>query len=394
MKDRSHPKEQLMHRNTRVVHAGSLADRCHGALSNPIVPASTFRQENVDEDVPYEYSRTGNPTREALEQALAELEGGTQGFAFSSGVAAITAALTSVLKAGDHVVAPEQIYGGTYRLLTRYLNRFGITTTFVDMTDVRNTAAAITPATKVLYLETPSNPTLVITDVAAMTALARERGLVTIADNTFLTPLRLRPIELGVDIVVHSASKFLGGHSDLIAGAVVTRTEELGKAVYFVQFTAGGILSPENSWLLSRGIKTLSVRFQREEETASSLARWLVGQPWVEHVYYPGLPEHPGHSIMAAQASGFGAVLSFTTRTLAQAKQLMRRVKVWSVAVSLGGVESILTYPVRMSHASIPEPERRRLGITDTLIRLSPGLEEVEDLKEDLAQAVAGIPAA
>lgn len=377
-----------MKHNTLVVHAGLHKKRINGALSAPIVSASTFHQDDVDQDPSYEYSRTGNPTRAELEQAIAELEGGSNGYAFSSGVAAVTAALTSVLSAGDHIVATENIYGGTYRLLTRYLSRFGISTTFVDMTDIDKTAAAITSATKVLYIETPSNPTLMITDVASVSALARSRGLITMADNTFLTPLRLQPISLGVDIVIHSASKYLGGHSDLIAGAIVTRTQELGKAVGFVQFTTGGMLSPENSWLLMRGIKTLSVRFQREEENAAVIAEWLRRQSWVERVYYPGFTDHPGHDIMTKQSRGYGAVVSFATRTLVQAKQIMKNVKVWSVAVSLGGVESIMTYPVRMSHASIPKAERERLGITETLLRLSPGLEDAEDLIEDLDLAV------
>jgi cystathionine beta-lyase len=376
-----------MKRDTIIVHAGMHEKRPDGALSAPIVSSSTFHQDDVDHDPPYEYSRTGNPTRAELERTLAELEGGTNGFAFSSGVAAATAALTSVLSAGDHVVATENIYGGTYRLLTRYLNRFGITTTFVDMTDLEKAAAAITPATKVLFIETPSNPTLMITDIAAITSLAKSRRLITMADNTFLTPLRLQPISFGVDIVIHSASKYLGGHSDLIAGAVVTRTPDLGKSVGFVQFTTGGMLSPENSWLLMRGMKTLSVRFQREEENAAAIAKWLRRQSWVDKVYYPGFSDHPGHHIIAKQASGFGAVVSVGTRTEDQAKQIMKKVKVWSVAVSLGGVESIMTYPVRMSHASIPRAERERLGITETLLRLSPGLEDAEDLIADLEQA-------
>jgi cysteine-S-conjugate beta-lyase len=379
-----------MERDTRLIHAGSPGARSFGALSTPIYTASTFHQDDVDVDPPYEYSRSGNPTREAVEHAMAELEGGTNGYAFASGVAAVTAALTAVLKAGDHVIATEHIYGGTYRLLTRYLSAFGVSTTFVDPTDLASVRAAITPATRVLYLETPSNPTLVITDIAAMTALAKEQNLVTIADNTFLTPIRCQPITLGVDIVVHSASKYLGGHSDLIAGIVVTRTAELGKKVNFVQFTTGGILSPENSWLLARGIKTLGVRYAREEATAGHLAEWLSKQGWVHQVLYPGLPGHAGRDIIARQASGFGAVVSFTPASVALAKQIMKRVTIWSVAVSLGGVESIITYPVRMSHASVPVKERNRLGITDALLRLSPGLEDPKDLIADLEHAAAG----
>jgi cystathionine beta-lyase/cystathionine gamma-synthase len=372
---------------TRILHGAADRDPATGALSIPIYPASTYHQKNVDERQPFDYSRSGNPTRKALEDTLNVLEGGAGGFAFASGVAAITAALTSVLSAGDHLVVTKDLYGGSYRLLTKYLSRFGITFTFADTTSLAETEAAIKPETKALFLESPSNPLLKVIDFTAMVALAKKHGLVTILDNTFLSPLYFRPLELGVDLSVHSATKFLGGHSDLLAGAVIARTPELAREVYNVQNMTGNVLSPENSWLLLRGIKTLKARMQLQSESALQLARWLGGQSWVKKVYYPGLPEHPGHEIIKREASGFGAVVSFETDTVERTRTIMNHVHYWTVAVSLGGVESILSYPAKMSHASIPAAERESLGITDRLIRLSVGLEDIGDLQEDLSAA-------
>ena len=374
--------------DTKILHGAGDKDPFTGALSMPIYPASTYHQENVDEPKEFMYSRSGNPTRKALEETLAVLEGGVAGFAFSSGVAAILAAITAVTKAGDHIVATKDLYGGSYRMFASYLNRFGIDYTFVDTTDISATEKAIRPNTVLLFLESPSNPLLKIIDFEAMVALAAKYGLITIADNTFLSPYFFRPLEFGIDISVHSATKFLGGHSDLIAGAAIVRTQELGKKIYGVQLSAGSILSPENSWLLMRGIKTLRPRMVMQSESAMKIAEWLRKQPWVRKVYYPGLKDHPGNDVITRQAEGYGAVVSFEADTVERVYSIMKNVQYWTVAVSLGGVESIMSYPVKMSHASIPAAEREALGITSALIRLSVGLEDTDDLIEDISREI------
>lgn len=368
---------------TKILHNGNEIDPNTGALSIPIYQTSTYHQSDLEHPGKYDYSRSGNPTREALEKTLAALENGTYGYAFASGMAATSSAL-AILKQGDHIIATEDIYGGSYRILTRFFTKFGIETTFVDMTRLDNIRAAVRPSTKALFLETPSNPLLKVTDIVGAVNIAREHNLITMIDNTFMSPYFQRPLDLGVDIVIHSATKFLGGHSDVIGGAVITNSEKLAKEIYFVQNGFGAILGPQDCWLLLRGIKTLRARMELQQRSALEIAEWLRTQPWVTEVYYPGLSDHPGHQIMKEQASGFGAVLSFKTDTVERAHQIMKKVKLWSVAVSLGGVESILSYPVKMSHAAIPKAERERLGITDQLIRLSVGLEEAEDLMADL----------
>lgn len=370
---------------TLILHNGNEFDPATGALSIPVYQASTFRQADIDHPGPYDYSRSGNPTREAVEKTLAALENGSKAFAFASGMAAISSAL-SILQQGDHIIATEDIYGGSYRILTRFFTNFGITTTFVDMTEPENVIKAIRPNTKALFMETPSNPLLKITDIAKIVAIAKQYGCITMIDNTFMSPYFQRPLDLGVDLVLHSVTKFLGGHSDVIGGAVVVKSPELAARVGFVQNGFGAILGPQDCWLLHRGIKTLRARMELQQQSALRIAEWLKKQPWVTDVYYPGLPEHPGYEINRSQATGFGAVLSFKTDTTERALAVMKKVKLWSVAVSLGGVESILSYPVRMSHAAIPVKERERLGITSNLIRLSVGLEEPEDLIEDLKQ--------
>lgn len=374
-----------MRYGTRILHNGNEFDPYTGALSIPIYQASTFLQKDVDDPGQYEYSRSGNPTRAALEKTLAVLENGAYAYAFASGMAAIASAL-SILEQGDHVVATEDIYGGSYRILSKFFTKFGLQTTFVDMTRLENIEGAIRPNTKALFLETPSNPLLKITDIAGAVQIAKRRHLLTMIDNTFMSPYFQRPLDLGVDLVIHSATKFLGGHSDVIGGAVITNSKELAAKVYFVQNGFGAILGPQDSWLLLRGIKTLRARMELQQGSALQIAGWLKNQPWVREIYYPGLPDHPGYAINKSQASGFGAVLSFKTDTEERARRIMKGVKLWSVAVSLGGVESILSYPVKMSHAAIPIKERERLGITDNLIRLSVGLEEPEDLIDDLNQ--------
>ena len=381
-------KKRTMTYDTAILHKAADKDPFTGALSIPIYPASTYHQQNILARPDFEYSRAGNPTRKALEEVLAALEKAQYAYAFASGMAAISGAIMACVKSGDHIIAARDIYGGTHRFLTGFLNRFNVTCSFADTTDIKAVAKAVRPATKVLFLETPSNPLLKVTDVAACVALAKKHSLITMIDNTFLSPYFFKPLDLGVDISIHSATKFLGGHSDLIAGAVMCRSKALADTICSVQISCGSILSPENSWLLLRGIKTLSARMNVQQQSAQVIAEWLAQQPWVSDVFYPGLAGHPGHTIMKEQAEGFGAVLSFRTDTVKRAHKLMKHVKLLAVAVSLGGVESILSYPARMSHASIPRKEREALGITDTLLRFSVGLESPQDLIDDLGQAV------
>ena len=372
---------------TRLVHAGPDRDPHTGASSIPIYQVSTYHQADPEHLGRYDYARSDNPTREALEQAIAELEGGARGCAFASGMAAISSVLM-IFQAGDHLVVGEDIYGGTYRILTAVFKRWGLETTFVDSTDPAQIKAAITPNTKAVFVETPSNPTLKITDLEAVAALAREHGLLAITDNTFMSPLLQRPLELGFDIVVHSATKFIGGHSDLIAGLAVAKDAEVGRRIRHVQNAFGAVLGPQDAWLTLRGLKTLGVRMQQQQESAEKIARWLCGRPEVKKVYYPTLDGHPGRDIHLRQARGGGAVVSFELATKEQAVHLMKNVQLPLVAVSLGGVESILSYPATMSHAAMPAGERAARGITDGLVRLSVGLEAADDLIADIEQAL------
>jgi cystathionine beta-lyase len=372
---------------TRLIHNGKEIDKQTGALSVPIYQASTYHQEDIDKPQEYDYSRSGNPTRKAIEEAIALLEGGDRGFAFSSGMAA-TSSVLSIFSAGDHIIVCEDVYGGTYRISTTFFNRFNVEITFVDAGNLNLIKDKIKSNTKAIFLETPSNPLLKITDIKGAVRIAKDNGLLVIIDNTFMSPYLQRPIELGADIVIHSATKFIGGHSDVIAGLVVVKGEALGRKVYAVQNGFGAILGPQDSWLLLRGLKTLKVRMDYQQENADKLAQWLSRQPEVAEVFYPGLPGHPGRNIHFSQADGAGSVLSFKTRDTGTARAFMKKVRMAAVAVSLGGVETIVSYPVKMSHASIPKPERERLGITDDLIRVSVGLEEFEDLTEDFGGAL------
>lgn len=378
-----------MKRKTEILHSAASRDKSTGALSIPIYPASTYHQADIDTEPQWEYGRSANPTRSEAEKLLASLEGCKHGFAFSSGMAAIAAAITAVVKAGDHIVATQDIYGGSYRYLTKYISAFGVSHTFVDMTNPDNVLKAIQKNTRLILMETPSNPLLRVTDIRAVVAIAKQHGIVTALDNTFMTPYLQRVLDLGVDISIHSATKFLGGHSDLIAGAVMTADKRLANEVKFVQNACGSVLSPNDSWMLIRGIKTLSARMDVQCANAMKLAQWLITRDWVNEVYYPGLPTHPGHDNIKSQASGFGAVVSVKLDSVGRAIAIMKKVRLWSVAVSLGGVESILSYPRKMSHAAIPPEERYALGITDDIVRLSVGLEDVEDLIEDLSNAAA-----
>jgi len=374
---------------TKLLHFGGEIDRATGASSVPIYQASTFHHEDIYQPPLHDYSRSGNPTRQALEDYIALLEGGVRGFAYASGMAAISSSFM-LLSAGDHMIVTEDVYGGTYRLLTSILNRMGIESTFVDMTDLDQVKAALKPNTKAVYMETPSNPTLNITDIGAVTDWAKEHDLLTLLDNTFMTPYYQRPIEFGVDIVIHSATKFLGGHSDVLAGLAVARTEELAGRLKQLQNGLGTVLGVQDSWLLMRGMKTLGARMAHSEESAAKLAAWLQGRSDIEHVYYPGLLNHPGREIHEKQSSGYGAVISFDVGSGERAKQVLNQVKLPLVAVSLGAVESILSYPAMMSHAAMGEQVRHERGITDGLLRFSVGLEDVDDLIADLDQALAG----
>lgn len=372
---------------TRLLHVGVETDPHTGAVSVPIYQVSTFHQ-CIDKEQEYDYSRSGNPTRKALEAIIAELEGGVAGFAFASGIAAISTTIL-LFGLGDHILAPKDVYGGSYRLLSKLCGRWGIEHTFVDTTDLAAIEQAIKPNTKAILLESPSNPLLKISDLPKICAWAKERGIITIVDNTFMTPYLQRPLEFGADIVVHSATKFLAGHSDVVAGLVVTNNEKLAKEIYFLQNSLGAILGPQDCWLTMRGIKTLKVRMDHSQQAALHIATHLSTHPKVKAVYYPGLPSHPGHAILKEQAFGFGAVLSFEVESEQLARQIMNQVKLPVVAVSLGSVETILSYPVTMSHAAIEPHVRQELGISNSLLRLSVGLEDGDDLLADLYQAMA-----
>lgn len=374
---------------TKLIHFGAEIDEHTGASSVPIYQASTFHHHDIFNPPQYDYSRSGNPTRQALEDYIALLEGGSRGFAFASGMAAISTTFL-LLSAGEHVIVTEDVYGGTYRLLTSILDRLGIESTFVDMTDFEAVKAALKPNTKAVFMETPSNPTLKITNIAETTAWAKEHGLLTMLDNTFMTPYHQRPIEHGVDIVLHSATKFLGGHSDVLAGLAVTADEGLGKRLKQLQNGMGTVLSAQESWLLMRGMKTLKARMEYSERSARRLAEWLSEHKEVTAVYYPGLENHPGRTIHEKQSLGYGAVVSFDVGSGERAKSLLSKVQIPLVAVSLGAVESILSYPAMMSHAAMPKEVRHARGITDGLVRYSVGLEDIEDLLEDLDQALRG----
>ncbi|GMB07541.1 cystathionine gamma-lyase/homocysteine desulfhydrase [Thermolongibacillus altinsuensis] len=377
-----------MRRKTKLIHGGISGDPHTGAVSVPIYQVSTYKQEGVGKHKGYEYSRTGNPTRHALEELIKDVEEGYAGFAFSSGMAAITAVMM-LFNSGDHVILTDDVYGGTYRVMTKVLNRLGLEATFVDTSDIANIEANIRPNTKAIYIETPTNPLLKITDLEQAAKLAKERGLLLIVDNTFSTPYWQTPLALGANIVLHSATKYLGGHSDVVAGLVVVDSEQLANDLHFIQNSTGGILGPHDSWLLMRGIKTLGIRMEEHEANTRKIVEFLVQHPAVKKVYYPGLPSHPNHEIAKKQMRGFGGMVSFDVGSGEKAEQLLARVRYFTLAESLGAVESLISLPAKMTHASIPKERREELGITDGLVRISVGLEDVEDLLEDLAQALA-----
>ena len=374
---------------TRAVHAGWEPDGT-GAVNPPVYNSSTFKQDAVGRHRGYEYARSGNPTRAALEQAMADLEGGVRGLAFASGLAALSTILM-LFDAGDHLIIGDDVYGGTFRLQDKVFSRFGLSATYVDTAAPDNVAAAVTPATKALLLETPTNPLLKITDLRGAAALCAERGLLLVVDNTFMTPYWQRPLALGAHIVWHSATKYLGGHSDVVAGVAVTGRLDLAERLGFLQNAAGAVLGPNDSFLVLRGIRTLAVRMRAHEAGAQRIAAWLRGQPAVAQVHYPGLPDHPGHALQAAQAGGGGGgMLSFELQGgAAAADRLLARLRIFTLAESLGGVESLIEVPARMTHGSIPPATRAALGISDGLVRVSVGIEDPDDLIADLAHALA-----
>jgi len=376
--------------STDAIHVGQEPDPATGAIVVPIYQTSTFVQEELGRHKGYEYARTSNPTRAALERNLAALERSRFGFAFASGMAAINAVM-SLYKAGDHIVAGHNLYGGTFRLFERVLRDSGLSFTYANTCRLEEVENAFRPNTRMLYIETPTNPIMEITDVAAAARLAHEHKAILAVDNTFMSPYFQRPLELGADIVIHSTTKYLNGHSDGVGGAVILNDAELATRLKFIQNAAGAILGPFDSWLVLRGVKTLAVRMERHNSNGLAVAHHLETHPKVEKVYYPGLPSHPQHELAKKQMTGSGGMLAFETGSLENARTVLKSVRLCSLAESLGGVETLISHPATMTHAIVPPEERRRLGITDGLVRISVGIEDVEDIITDLDQALAKI---
>jgi cystathionine beta-lyase/cystathionine gamma-synthase len=372
---------------TQAVQIGLEWDTRTGAVTVPIYQTATFRHPGLGQSTGYDYSRSGNPTRQTLEDGIARLDGGARGFAYSSGMAAI-ANLLLLFKSGDHLVVTEDLYGGTCRLFDKVFNQYGLSFTYVDTSDTAAVRAAITPATKALFVETLTNPLLKFADLPALSELCREKNLLLIADNTFLTPYLQRPLDLGADITVYSATKYLSGHNDTVAGLAVVKDPQLAEQVYFHQNAVGAVLGPQDSWLVIRGMKTLGVRLDRHQENATRIARWLSVHPRVRKVFYPGLEDHPDHQLMQRDARGFGAMIAFEVDNHALVEQVLLKTQLISFAESLGGVESLITFPEVQTHADIPPELRARLGINNVLLRLSVGIEDADDLIEDLRHAL------
>ena len=373
--------------STRAVHAGQQEDPLAGAVMTPIYQTSTYVQEGLGRHKGYEYARTQNPTREALERNVASLEGGQYGFAFGSGLAA-TDTVLKLLSAGDHVVCGENVYGGTHRLMEQVYARLGLSFTFVDARDIRNIERAVTPATRMIYCETPTNPMMHITDLSAVGDLTQARGLLFAVDNTFATPFFQRPLSFGADIVIHSTTKYLNGHSDMVGGVVITSRDDLAERIGFLQNGAGAVPGPMDCWLALRGIKTLPLRMRRHDENGRRIAQWLSQHRAITKIYYPGLPSHPQHDLACRQMSGFGGMISIDLGDPEKARRMAERTKIFALAESLGGVESLIGHPASMTHASVPVAMRQAMGLTDSLIRLSCGIEDAEDLMADLEQAL------
>ncbi len=375
---------------TDAIHVGQEPDPATGAITVPIYQTSTFVQEELGKHKGYEYARTGNPTRSALERNLAALERGRFGFAFASGMAAINALMT-LLKAGDHVVAGHNLYGGSFRLFEKVLKDFGLSFSYADTTRLEQVKPALRPNTRTLFIETPTNPIMEITELRAAAALAHQHGILLAVDNTFMSPYFQRPLELGADIVIHSTTKYLNGHSDGVGGAIILNDPALAERLKFIQNAAGAILGPFDCWLVLRGVKTLAVRMLRHNENGLAVANYLQKHPKVKKVFYPGLPSHPQFELAKKQMTGFGGMLSFDTGSLEHARTVLKSVRLCGLAESLGGVETLVSHPATMTHASVPPDERKRLGITDGLIRISVGIEDVEDIIADLHQALEKI---
>jgi cystathionine beta-lyase/cystathionine gamma-synthase len=376
--------------STLCVHAGQLPDPSTGAIITPIYQTSTYVQDALGVHKGYEYARTQNPTRSALEANLAAIENGRAAFAFASGMAA-TGAVMTLLEAGDHVVATDNLYGGTYRLFERVLRKYTLDFTYVDTSNLGEIERAIRPSTKLLFLETPTNPVLRLTDLAAAAVIAHGHGIPVVVDNTFASPYVQRPIDFGADLVIHSTTKFLNGHSDSVGGVVIAVRDDHIEWLKFVQNAEGAIIGPMDAWLVLRGTKTLPIRMERHNANALILAEYLASHPKVATVHYPGLPSHPQHALAQQQMQGFGGVISFDMGSLERARVLLNGVRLMALAESLGGVETLISHPVTMTHASVPPETRQQLGITDGLVRLSVGIEDVEDLREDLAQALDAV---
>lgn len=377
-----------MKRDTLLAQAGSRWDATTGAVTVPIYQTATFRHPALGQTTGYDYSRSGNPTRGALEETLASLDGGCRGLAFASGLAAVDCVLR-LFRPGDRLLVTEDLYGGTFRLLEKVYAPLGVSATYVDTSRAEEVERAWDERVRAVFVETPTNPLLKVADLAALARTTRARGALLVVDNTFLTPVLQRPLALGADITVYSASKYLSGHNDVVAGALVARDPEVGERLYFHQNGVGAVLGPHDAWLVLRGMKTLSLRLERQERNAAAVARFLAGHPRVTRVHYPGLPSHPGHGALKAQADGFGAMIAFEVDDPALVPEVLRRVQVFLFAESLGGVESLVTFPSVQTHADLDAATRARLGIHDRLLRLSVGVEDAEDLVADLAQALS-----
>lgn len=376
--------------NSKTIHGGQQPDKAYGAVMPPIYQTSTFAQDSPGSHKGFEYSRSGNPTRSALEASFASIENGTYGLAFASGLAAMDAVM-KLLSPGDEVVSTNDLYGGSYRLFRKVFEPFGIRFRFVDMRDLSRIEEAIGPNTRLIWVETPTNPMMNIIDIQAVAAMAKKHQVLLAVDNTFATPYLQRPLELGADIVMHSATKYLGGHSDVVAGALIVRDKELADKLYFIQNASGAVCGPMDSYLVLRGIKTLHVRMQRHCENGEQIARFLQAHPAVDRVFWPGFEDHPNHAIAKTQMLGFGGMISFVPRgaSYRDAVKIVEALRVFTLAESLGGVESLAGHPASMTHASIPKEEREKSGVTDSLIRLSVGIEDAQDLIEDLGQALS-----
>jgi len=372
---------------TRAVHAGQEPEPLAGAVTTPIFQTSTYVQEALGRNKGFEYARTSNPTRQALERNVAALEGGMHGFAFGSGMGAIHATLT-LLSAGDHVVSGENVYGGTYRLMDRVMSRQGLAFSFVDTSDTAAVERAIGPQTKLLFCETPTNPMMRLADLAALGSLAASRNLVFVVDNTFATPVFQRPFDFGADVVVHSTTKYLNGHSDMVGGLAVVKRDDLAEQLAFIQKSVGAVPGPFDCWLALRGAKTLAVRMRQHDENGRRIAQWLAADQRVQRVYYPGLPSHPQHDLACRQMKGFGGMISLETGSLERARRMVASTKLFALAESLGGVESLIGHPATMTHAAVPKALRDAMGLTEGLVRLSVGIEDVDDLIADLDQAL------